>query len=93
LCWCALEPLPRIWRNDFSLALLGGAEDVLYQDATPIGIAPLFTMDLSVSVVLPDALLPIIRPIENLLPGLLKPRTLFIGSPCWDEGTSVSCRT
>jgi hypothetical protein len=28
-------------------------------------------MDLPVSVVLPDALLPIIRPIENLLPGLL----------------------
>jgi hypothetical protein len=93
LSWCALEPLSRNWRNDFSLALLGRAEDVLYRDATPIGIAPIFTMDLPVSVVLPDALLPIIRPIENHLPGLLKPRTLFIGSPCSDEASSVSCRT
>lgn len=60
---------------------------VLCQGGRRVGIAPLFLMNLPLDVIVPDPLLPVGRMVERIAPGLLRPPTLFIGSPCADEGT------
>jgi hypothetical protein len=44
-------------------------------------------MELPLRLVLPPMLLPAIGVTEKLFPRLARPRTLFVGSPCADEGT------
>ena len=56
---------------------------VISAEGTPAGIAPAFTMNFPVSLVAPDAL----KPLLPFLGRLARPKTLFVGSPCSDEGT------
>jgi len=56
---------------------------VIRDDDSPVGIAPLFVMRFPVSLVAPDAL----KPLLPMLGSLAHPKTLFVGSPCADEGT------
>ncbi|MEO5340579.1 MAG: GNAT family N-acetyltransferase [Magnetococcus sp. MYC-9] len=51
-----------------------------------VAIAPVFWMDLPISLVAPPALLPFLQGLGRLFPSLLYQRTLFVGSPCADEG-------
>ena len=60
---------------------------VLQQNAHSVGIVPLFRMSLPLQMNLPDQMLPIGRFLERLAPDFMRPPTLFIGSPCSDEGT------
>src|SRR5262249_16276078 len=60
---------------------------VIHERTRPVGFAPIFFMNLPLSVVAPDGLTPLVKRLENLSPSLMKPRTLFVGSPCSDEGT------
>lgn len=53
---------------------------------TAIAIAPAFVMNVPISLVVPPALLPIVQLLGKVMPSLLYQRTLFIGSPCSDEG-------
>lgn len=52
-----------------------------------VGIAPTFLMDLSLDLVAPDELGPVIKALRPLFPALRYQRTLFVGSPCSEEGT------
>ncbi len=56
---------------------------VIREADAPVGIAPLFVMDFPVSLVTPDAL----KPLLPLLGSAAHPKTLFVGSPCADEGS------
>src|SRR5260221_7912669 len=56
---------------------------VIREADAPVGIAPLFVMNFPVSLVAPDAL----KPLLPLIGSLAHPKTLFVGSPCADEGT------
>ena len=53
----------------------------------PIGIAPLFFMDVPLELVVPPALLRLAKAVGRFFPSLLFQRTLFVGSPCADEGS------
>lgn len=59
---------------------------VLRQAGRPVGVAPLFLMDLPLEFVVPEAWAPLARVAGRLFPSLLRQRTLFVGSPCADEG-------
>ena len=52
----------------------------------PMAIAPAFLMNVPIALVMPPALLPIFNILGKVFPSLLYQRTLFIGSPCSDEG-------
>ena len=60
---------------------------VIEDEAEPVGIAPVFAMNLPLTVMLPDALQPLAAFFARLAPSLMRPRTLFLGSPCADEGS------
>jgi hypothetical protein len=51
----------------------------------PVGIAPLFVMDIPVEEVAPSIFLRLIRLIGKIVPSVLCQRTLFVGSPILDE--------
>lgn len=53
----------------------------------PVGIAPAFVMNVPIEVVLPKQVLPAVRVAGKLLPMFSHQRTLFVGSPCSDQGT------
>jgi hypothetical protein len=63
---------------------------VVSDDGGPVGLAPLFVMDVPLDLVLPPALLPLFRAAGRVFSNLRQQRTLFIGSPCADEGTVVT---
>ena len=52
-----------------------------------VAIAPVFLMDVPIGLVVPPVLLPIFNLLGRIAPALLHQRTLFIGSPCAEEGT------
>jgi hypothetical protein len=56
-------------------------------DGRPSGIAPMFTMELPIEFVVPPGLRPFLAALGKAAPALSRPRILFIGSPCSDEGT------
>jgi hypothetical protein len=60
---------------------------VIHRDGAPVGIAPAFLMNFPVSLVAPSWLEPVIRWLDRFVPTLARPRTLFVGSPCADQGT------
>ncbi|HET7365022.1 MAG TPA: GNAT family N-acetyltransferase [Burkholderiales bacterium] len=60
---------------------------VIQRDGVDVGIAPAFVMDFPVSLVAPPALLGTVQRLGKIFPRLVKPRTLFVGSPCAEEGT------
>jgi len=59
---------------------------VVRDQSGPVAIAPAFLMDVPIRLVLPPALLPMANLLGRLVPSALYQRTLFIGSPCSDEG-------
>jgi hypothetical protein len=60
---------------------------VIEQDGMPIGIAPAFVMDVPLDVIAPDQLAAVVRFVGKFVRFLRYQRTLFVGSPCSDEGT------
>ncbi len=73
----------------------GGLEDqfefayaILEKDGQPIGLAPTFIMNVPMELVVP----PVIAKMLRVIPALRYQRTLFVGSPCSDEGTIGCCR-
>ena len=52
----------------------------------PVGIAPVFVMDMPVEQVAPQEFLRLLRLIGKVMPSVLSQRTLFVGSPILDEG-------
>ena len=60
---------------------------VVHLEAVPVGIAPAFLMNFPAILVAPPALVPVIRWLDRVIPSLTSPKTLFVGSPCADEGT------
>ena len=88
--WDACFPAPlegRWWYETLERSRLEDQFTFLYavlrKDGTPVGIAPAFVMRFPVSLVAPDAL----KPLLPLIGSLAHPKTLFVGSPCADEGT------
>ena len=86
LLWQACFPPPLEGRWWYAALEGAGLEDqfrflygVIERDRVPVAIAPAFLMDFPVALVAPPALAPAL--------GWLRPRTLFVGSPCADEGT------
>ena len=59
---------------------------VIHSDGIPVGIAPAFLMDFPASRVAPPGLLLVVRWLGRIFPSLVYPKTLFVGSPCADEG-------
>lgn len=59
----------------------------IVKDGITVGVAPTFLMDVPIELVAPPEVVPILKVIGKLVPSLLYQRTLFIGSPCADEGT------
>jgi len=53
----------------------------------PIGIAPCFLHDVPMSLIAPPAFALFLRGISKIIPSASYQRTLFVGSPCSDEGT------
>src|SRR5439155_9087160 len=88
--WEACFPPPlegRWWYETLERSRLEDQFRFLYaviRDAdAPIGIAPLFVMNFPLSLVAPDGL----KPLLPLIGSAAHPKTLFVGSPCADEGT------
>jgi GNAT acetyltransferase-like protein len=52
----------------------------------PVGIAPVFFMDVPVDQVAPQEFLRLFRLVGKIVPSVLSQRTLFVGSPILDEG-------
>jgi len=63
------------------------AYGVIEQGAEPVGIAPTFLMDVPLDLVAPPLIVRVLRTAGRVLPGFRYQRTVFIGSPCSDEGT------
>ena len=53
----------------------------------PVALAPMFLADVPMALVVPETVMPWLRLIGRVFPGVLAQRTLFVGSPCSDEGT------
>jgi hypothetical protein len=51
----------------------------------PVGIAPVFAMDVPVEQVAPQEFLRLLRLVGKIVPSVLCQRTLFVGSPILDE--------
>ena len=88
--WDACFPPPlegRWWYETLERSKLEDQFSFLYavirRDGRPIGVAPAFVMRFPVSLVAPDAL----KPLLPFIGSLAHPKTLFVGSPCADEGT------
>ena len=89
---CFAPPLEGRWW--YSTLEQCGLEDqfsflygVLHRDGIPVGIAPAFVTDFPVALVAPPALQRGIEGLGRMFPSLFFPRSLFVGSPCADEGT------
>jgi GNAT acetyltransferase-like protein len=58
---------------------------LIKQLACPVGIAPIFVMDVPVDQVAPQQFLRLLRLVGKIVPSVLCQRTLFVGSPVLDE--------
>src|SRR6266481_1984566 len=92
--WSASFPQPlegEWWYRAFERGRLEDqfhvAYGVLERGLRPIGIAPTFVMDVPIDVVAPPIVAAALRIGGRALPRLRYQRTLFVGSPCSDEGT------
>jgi hypothetical protein len=88
--WEACFPAPlegRWWYEVLERSELEDQFSFLYgvieRHGVAVGIAPAFLMDFPLSLVAPAALQPLVRRLGRFA----YPRTLFVGSPCADEGT------
>lgn len=55
-------------------------------DGEPVGIAPCFVTNVPLELVVPEAVMRLLAIPGKLFPRLLTQPTLFVGSPCSDEG-------
>lgn len=90
---CFPPPLEgRWWYETLERSELGDQFRFLYAQVTangrPVGIAPAFVMNVPIELVVPPEILPVFRFAGRIFPSILYQRTLFIGSPCSDEGTA-----
>jgi Acetyltransferase (GNAT) domain len=53
--------------------------------ASPVGIAPIFMMDVPIDRVAPQQFLRLLRLVGKIVPSVVRQRTLFVGSPVLDE--------
>jgi len=63
---------------------------LIFRNSEPVGIAPTFVMNVPMDLVAPPAITKLLKMaplLGKLLPFLVYQRTLFVGSPCSDEGT------
>jgi hypothetical protein len=67
--------------------LYGVIYDTTNGGAQPIGIVPAFLMDVPMELVAPEFFMNFLKMVAPFVPGALYQRTLFVGSPCADEGT------
>jgi len=91
--WADCFPPPLEGRWWFRAMERGGMDDqflflyaLLEDNGRPVGLAPAFVMDVAIELVMPEAVLPIARLVGKVFPKVLYQRSLFIGSPCSDEG-------
>src|ERR1051325_1492870 len=63
------------------------AYGVLEREQQPIGIVPTFQMDVPIDLVAPPLVAAALRVGGRIVQRLASQRTLFVGSPCSDEGT------
>jgi len=59
---------------------------LLTQGSTTVGLVPAFLMDVPMRLVVPPTLLPWVSALGHVFPWLRAQRTLFVGSPCAEEG-------
>ena len=92
--WAACFGPPREGRWWYAALERSGLDDqftfayAIAEDAgRPVGIAPTFLMDVPLDVIAPDRLAAAVRVVGRFLRPLRYQRTLFVGSPCGDEGT------
>lgn len=92
--WQACFPPPlegRWWYRALEGSGLGDQFSFLYavveRAGEPVGLAPLFVMDVPIEMVVPPELHGVFGALGRMVPSLLHQRTLFVGSPCADEGT------
>lgn len=93
--WDACFPPPLEGRWWYQTLEASGLEDqftfayaVIEAGERPVGIAPLFVMTVPLSLTVPDWLRPILAGPARALPFLADPLTLFVGSPCAEEGAA-----
>lgn len=91
--WEICFPSPYEGRWWYAALELCGLQDqftflyaVVSDHSGPIAIAPAFVMNVPMRLVLPPPLLPVANLVGHVFPSALYQRTLFIGSPCSDEG-------
>ena len=91
--WEACFPAPFEGQWWYQALELCGVQDqftflyaVVSNASKPIAIAPAFVMNVPMRLVLPPPLLPLANLVGRVFPCALYQRTLFIGSPCSDEG-------
>ncbi len=91
--WEACFPAPfegRWWYKALEQCGIADQFTFLYAQVSdangPIAIAPAFVMNVPMRLVLPAPLLPLANIVGKAIPSALYQRTLFIGSPCSDEG-------
>ena len=89
---CFPPPLEGIWwYKALENSQLGDQFKFLYglieQDGKSIGILPAFLMDVPMEVMAPDFLIPLMPTLKKIAPVICYQRTLFVGSPCTDEGS------
>jgi hypothetical protein len=89
---CFPPPLEGVWW--YTNMEASGLDDqftfayaILEDAGRPIGIAPTFVMDVPLDVIAPDQLGALVRFVGRYVRFLRYQRTLFVGSPCADEGT------
>ncbi len=92
--WAAAFPPPLEGRWWYAALEAAGLSDqftfayaVLDRDGSPVGLAPTFLMDVPLDVIAPDRLASLVRTVGRFVRSLRYQRTLFVGSPCADEGT------
>jgi len=59
---------------------------LLNQGGVTVGLVPTFVMDVPMRLVVPPELLPWVSALGHVFPWLRVQRTLFVGSPCSEEG-------
>jgi hypothetical protein len=91
--WQACFPSPlegRWWYRALEGSGLGEQFRFLYavieRAGEPVGLAPLFVMDVPIEMVVPPELHRAFAVLGRVVPSLRHQRTLFVGSPCADEG-------
>ncbi len=60
---------------------------LIRKNSQPVGIAPCFLHDVPITLVAPRPVAWVLRQLARVIPRVGYQRTLFVGSPCADEGT------